>query len=295
MMSKREIHAGDDSTNVQDSEHVTVNHTHHHGVTYADVREIAIDIFKANFYELSENAKNIAVERAELLINKMLEKLQSEAPETLSKIENPDVQYAVINAQKQYARSGKPETLSLLTDLLKDRFLIDEGSLKAIVLNEAIEVLPKLTENQIKIICAIFLVKKVRLSSARFLIENVQKFLTDPGDISNESIPLYEHLLFVGVASHDNLVTSSQNLEYFIRSVYKDELHEKIEGNQKELVEPPIRAQYEIDDISREAFSKWNNSLANRYSLTTVGIAIALAYFNGIWKSEIDLNIWIKD
>jgi len=295
MRSRKEIQAGDESTNIQDSENVTVTNTHNYGVTYADARQIALDVFKANFYELSEAAKATAVERAEQLVNNLMAKIQSQAPESISKIQYPDVQYAVVNAQKHYARSGNTDSLNLLTDLLKDRFLMDEGSLKAIILNEAIEVLPKLTINQIKIICTIFLVKNVKLPKARLLIDNVSQFLFDHGIHAADNLQFYEHLLFVGVAAHDNLVSAEQNLEYFIRKNYKHELNYASEGPNRGKEDPPVINQFIIDDISRDAFNKWNNSFAKRYVLTSVGIAIAVAYYNAEKGANIDLGIWIKE
>lgn len=288
MTDKQDINAGNDSTNIQGRKVIVYNQ----GLEYDQVRQIALDVFKANFYELSETAKATAIERAEELVNNLLSKLQDEAAETIDKFQYPDVQYAVINAQKQFARSGKKESLNLLTDLLKDRFLMEEGSLKAIVLNEAIETLPKITINQIKTMCAIFLVKQTKLENARTLIENLNLFMP-AGDLSSERISFYEHLLFSGVAAHDNLVSSEQNLEYFIRQFYGEELNSKVDGKKLDVIDPPVRNQFIVDDISGSAFEKWNNSFAKRYALTSVGIAIALAFYNGEKNVNIDLGKWI--
>lgn len=290
MTDKQDINAGNDSTNIQGRKVIVYNQ----GLGYDQVRQIALDVFKANFYELSETAKATAIERAEELVNNLLSKLQNEAPETIDKFQYPDVQYAVINAQKQFARNGEIESLNLLTDLLKGRFLMEEGSLKAIVLNEAIETLPKLTINQIKIMCAIFLVKKTKLVNARILIENVNLLMEKPDRKNNNSLAFYEHLLFSGVAANDITVNSEQNLEYFIRQGYSEELNAKIEGSTLDKIDPPVRNQFIVDDISENAFDKWNNSFAKRYALTSVGIAIALAFYNGEKNINIDLGIWIK-
>lgn len=53
--NKKEIVAGDGSTNIQGK---TVNITNNNnGIDYFQARQIAIDVFKANMYELSEVAK----------------------------------------------------------------------------------------------------------------------------------------------------------------------------------------------------------------------------------------------
>jgi len=286
--NKQTQKSGAHSTNVQ------VDTVNNYGISYVDVREIALQTFKDNFYELSESAKKIALERAEELISSFLDKLEKESPSLINKIQEPDIQYAVINAQKQYARSGGPDTLELLSDLLKYRFQAEEGSLKGIVLNESIEVMPKLTTNQIKLITALFLVKNCKLTKARYLIENLSKVMTDKLSVFQNDPVFFEHLIFVGVAAKDVSVRSSQNLEYFIREYYSDELENKIEGSSLSELDPPIRKQFITDSLSESVFEKWNNSYVNGYSLTSVGKAIAVAYYNTLMNASVDLDIWIK-
>lgn len=292
MIGKRkEINAGDNSTNIQ-SEKVIVHQNN--GLGYNEVKQIALDVFKSNFYELSDIANKVAVERAEQLVDKFLSKIEKESPDRIEKIQNPDVQYSLINAQMTYARKGEPLTLELLSDLLKKRFQIEEGSLKGIVLNETINVISKLTINQIKLITALFLVKNCHLANARQLIETLSKFLTDDLIIFLRDKSYFEHLIFVGVAANDVSTLSFQNLEFFIRRNYSEELVEKVEGNTLDVLDPPVRKQYITDQLSESIFDKWNVSAISHYSLTSVGIALSVAYYNALMGTNIDLDIWIK-
>jgi hypothetical protein len=288
----KKINAGDESTNIQ-GEKVYIQQIQQ-GLSYSQVKEVAMDVFKSNFYELSELAKATALERAEQLVNRFLLKLEHESPYLVDKIQEPDVQYAVINAQKQYARNGQPETLELLSSLLKTRFQIEEGSLKGIVLNEAIDAMSKLTINQIKFITALFLVKNCKLPKVRTLIEVLSKVMTDQLVSIQREPSIFEHLIFVGVAAVDVTESASQNLEYFIRSGYSDELEGKIEGITLDVLDPPVRKQFINDSLSESVFEKWNNSIISRYALTTVGKAIAVAYLNAVMNTNINLDIWIK-
>lgn len=287
--SKKRLTAGDDSTNIQ-AEKVNV----YNGISYVDAREIALQTFKDNFYELSEVARRTALERAEELVNAFLNKLKKETPEAISKIEEPDVQYSVINAQKQYARYGQKENLQILVDLLKTRFQMEEGSLKSIVLNESIEVMSKLTINQIKLITALFLVKNCKLVKARHLIEILSKIMTDDLSQFQRDISFFEHLMYAGVAVNDVTNNSSQKLEYFIRSSYSEELVKKVEGNTLDELYPPVREQFITDTLSESVFETWNNSFLSRYALTSVGKTIAVSYYNAAVGANIDLGIWIK-
>ncbi|MCF2649678.1 LPO_1073/Vpar_1526 family protein [Niallia circulans] len=289
--NKKEIKAGDSSTNIQ-GEKVIVHQ--HNGLGYTEVKQVALDVFKNNFYELSESANKVAVERAEQLVDRFLSKIEKESPDEMEKIQNPDVQYSVINAQMTYARKGEPLTLELLSELLKKRFQIEEGSLKGIVLNETISVISRLTINQIKLITALFLVKNCQLTNARQLIETLSKFLTD--DLLNflKDKNYFEHLIFAGVAANDVSTLSTHNLEFFIRRNYSDELVEKVGGNTLNVLDPPVRKQFITDQLSESTFDKWNNSTISQYSLTSVGIAVSVAYYNVVMGTNIDLDIWIK-
>jgi hypothetical protein len=289
--NKQEITAGDSSTNIQGYT-VTVNQT---GLTYSDVKGIAIDVFKANFLELSEVAKATALKRAEELVNNFLRKIENEAPDLANKVQYPDVQFALIKAQSYYARNGQKETLELLTTLLKARFESKETSFKSIVINESIDALSKLTLNHIRFVSVLFLVKNCKLANVRLLIENINKLY--PADITNikKDISFFEHLMFAGITTNDVSTLSHQNLEYLIRINYADELVEKIHGNTLDILEPPVRKQFVIDPISESVFDKWNDSFLKAYTLTSVGKAIAVSYYNSIMQSNINLDIWIKD
>lgn len=291
MDKKHEINSGDNSTNIQ-GRHVLVNQQI--GISYSDARQIALDVFKQNFYELSEEAKSVALERAEQLIDEFLRKLEKELPEEIEKVKDPDAQYTLIKAQSIYARNGEPDTLEILTNLLKERFRVKEDSLKKIVLNEAIETIPKLTINQLNLLTAIFLVKNCKMSKVRVLIESLNSIITDDLVQFLQDRNYFEHLVYVGATSNDITTDSSQNLEYFIRKSYSEELIEKVEGNTLDVLDPPVRNQFIIDTLSESVFNKWNHGYINRYALTSVGIALAVTHFNNVMNANVDLNIWIK-
>ena len=60
------------------------------GISCSDARNIALDVFNANFYKLSEQAALKAVKRAEEITEKFLFRLQKENPEGLVKACEPD-------------------------------------------------------------------------------------------------------------------------------------------------------------------------------------------------------------
>jgi hypothetical protein len=144
------------STAIQAGGNVTIVET---GLTYADVRNIALDIFRTNFYKLAGVAKETAKVRAEEITEAFLSKLQNEHPAGLQKSNDPDFQYALFTVQKEYARNGDKDLGDLLVDLLVDRSKHEQRDILQIVLNESLKTAPKLTENQLAVLSLIFLFK----------------------------------------------------------------------------------------------------------------------------------------
>ncbi len=143
---------GKDSTNLQ-GQNVVINN----GINYSDAKEIALDVFKSNFLELSQTAAFVAKQRAEELVDEFLKKVVEKDPTKIDKIQDPDIQYAIFTAQKEYARSGEKDLEEMLVNILLERIDENSQSLKKIVLNESLEILPKLTNSQLDILTIVFL------------------------------------------------------------------------------------------------------------------------------------------
>lgn len=201
-MTKQSQKGGDDSINVQ-AEQITV---HHHGVTVADVREIASDVFRSNFCKLSGQAAHLARQRAEEITEKFLTKLVEENSTALEQVQDPDFQYALYIVQKEYARKGDKELGDLLVDLLVDRTKEKSRSLKQIVLSESLAVVPKLTVDQLAALSVIFMIRYNKTYAvtvnnldrfARFLDLFIQPFVSQ----LSKKKSCYRHLQYCGCGS----------------------------------------------------------------------------------------------
>lgn len=186
---------GNESTNFQIGGNVTI------GVTYNEARQIALDIFKSNFYEFSEKAAKKALERAEEITEKFVKKFLTEIPELISKLEEPSVQSSMFNVQKEYAKTGDKELEKNLLDILIERIRSDERSLKQIVLDEAILLIPKLTTDQINVLTLIFsliVLNNTDVNNIPSLLNFIDKRLVEfyPEDINSYSF--FTHLQFTG-------------------------------------------------------------------------------------------------
>lgn len=192
--------SGDDSTNLQ-AKSIAI---HHHGISYSDARDIAIDVFKANYLQLSKSAAQIARDRAEELTDKFLEKLKEQNADAIASMETPGMQYALFSAQKEYARTGDKDLESLLVDILIDRSSSTERTIKQIVLDEALSVAPKLTSEQMDALTVNFFIVRTQ----NHAIVNLGKFAeyldSDIGPFVNglaTDTSCYEHLVYTGCGS----------------------------------------------------------------------------------------------
>ena len=105
------------------------------GLSYSDVRDVALDVFRSNFYQLAAPAMETAKARAQEITDDFLKKLQQEYPDGFKKGQDPDFQHALFTVQKDYARTGDKDLGDLLVDLLVDRSKQDQRDILQIVLN----------------------------------------------------------------------------------------------------------------------------------------------------------------
>jgi hypothetical protein len=267
---KQEITGGDYSNNVQGNE-VTV---HQHGMSYSDIKDIAMDVFKSNFYDLGERIETVVNERAEKLINKYLDELKKQSPESLSNTNDPDVRFVIYEAQKNHARRNDDEIADLLVDLLVSRTKQKDQKFITLVCNEALEIIPKLTTKQIDILTVIFIVKHVNIGAV-FNVKDLPLFMNQFLQGINSDEFVFQHLQYSGCIS---ISIGSVNINKILSGAYPND---------------PI-----IDDLQlryQKLIDLWGTTKFENSSLTSVGIAIALSNFKKKTGATWELETWIKE
>lgn len=197
--SKQSQKAGDSSINIQ-AQNINVNQS----LSYDDVKSISKDVFEANFLRLSGISVEIAEKRADELINNFLEILEERNPEALQNAANPDLQYAIFTAQKEYARTGDQELGEILVDILVDRFNEPDRNILQIVLNESLRIAPKLTKDQLSTLSVIFSLKYtkyIEMSDLSSLIHNIDYHISPFVDDITIKHSCYQHLEYTGCGS----------------------------------------------------------------------------------------------
>ncbi len=340
---------GDSSTNVQGKSVVI-----YQGISFADAKEIALDVYKSNFMQLSREAVQVARERAEEITDDFLSKLKKENEQAVASLKDPGMQSALFEAQKQYAKTGDKNLEGLLVDILVERASLSERNIRQIVLDESLGVASKLTTEQMDALTVNFLLVKTRNMSLNnldllgtYLDSHILPFLAELTDKST----CYEHLEYVGCGS----VIHTGNLrpiEHFFRRSYPglfakgfDEnrfnaeigipqdyegliikcLHDsdkyQLNGIDRDTIQRECKKRNISEEITKKMlalynsttmseaeirdyliklkpeiarlFDLWKTSLLSKFSLTTVGIAIAQANFRRRTNLKLDLSIWI--
>lgn len=195
---------GENATAVQAGNDATVRVIHNHGLSYSEVRQVALDVFAANFYELAGAAKETARARAEEITEEFLKKLELDNPEGICKSEEPDFQHALLTVQKEYARTGDKDLGDLLVDLLVDRSKHDQRNILQIVLNESLSTAPKLTDEQLSALAIIFLFKytqNFQIGNHEALGEYFDKHVFPFAERLVKNRSCYQHLEFTGCGS----------------------------------------------------------------------------------------------
>lgn len=175
------------------------------GISAADARAIALDVAKVTFYELTGLAKETMSVRVEEITDNVISKLERDYPDGLKKAVDPDFQFALLTVQKQYGRTGDKDLGDLLVDLLVDRSKQDQRNILQIVLNESLEVAPKLTIGQLATLSIIFLFRytqnNVVVSDEMFgnyFDAHVQPYIHNL--VKNQAS--FQHLEFTGCGSN---------------------------------------------------------------------------------------------
>lgn len=236
-------------------------------------------------------------------INELLNRLQKEKPEAISSFQDPDLQCVLFDAQKAYARSGENRLKNLLVNILVKRAGETDRSFKQIVLNEAINTAPKLTEEQLNTISLVFLLK-YKIMNHIFNLDDLIDFF------NNIVLPLsiniirkeidFKHLEYIGCTNNNMyqfVVDDYDSLELIcsklgIRKALLTKLWKFLESN--------TIGRYDIENTLskfcpgfKKLIQKWDLKPLSKLLLTTVGIVIAQANIHTKDISNYELSEWI--
>ena len=207
---------GDNSTNLQ-GQTIVINQ----GITYEDAKGIALDVFKANYLELSFKAAELATQRAKELVDDFLQQVRQRNPQAINTMEDPGMQYAIYSAQKEYAKTGDKDLSSMLVDVLVDRASMPDRNLRQIVLDESLQIIPKLTISQLDTLTLVFILKYSQNHGINSLItlNSYLKQYLNPFVLSlSKENSLYQHIEYTGCGA---VGLGENKIENILLNTYK--------------------------------------------------------------------------
>lgn len=207
----------DNSTNTQ-IQTVVVNNN---WLDYQWVKEIVLDVFSNNFLVLKNQAIEEAVKRANEFTEKFIIELQDRKIDSMEWVKDPWFQYTLFEAQKNYAKSWDRDMEDVLIDVLVDRLNYTERNLKQIVLDESVQIIPKLTNSQLDALTIIFLLKyskHTNLSDHNWLKRYLETYIKPFVNNLSKEHSAYQHLEFTWCWS---ISMWHRNIEDIFKTNYK--------------------------------------------------------------------------
>lgn len=275
----------ENSSAIQAGGNVTVNN----GLSVAEVKELCLLFLRDNFPALREEAIREAEDNVREFAQELERKIVQNAQFiTLEKFKDPDVQAAINDAVQSSARRGKKANTNVLVDLISERASVSSSDFKDIVMSEAVNVVPKLTQEQISYLSFIHFMTHCGRNGLRH-VSQLEPFSFMALNAVSAGFGLSDsqkrHIQFAGTCS----IMSMMHIDIYdgwINSLFKGLGYtdkEKFKSDVAQFSPSTKRLLEEFDKDSKDG----------KVTLTSVGQAIAIANLS---KSlgRLDYSIWIK-
>lgn len=129
--------------------------TYNSGVSYTDVREICKDVCAHEIQKNSQIALETSKKRLQEFSEECINRIDSEAKNHIELFKNPDIQYSLRNATIPYLRTGDKELKEDLINMFIDRLKENQRTTKQSVIDEAINIIPSLSQPSIALLSTI--------------------------------------------------------------------------------------------------------------------------------------------
>ena len=149
----------------------------YYGLTPQQACQMAMNLFYDNFPKLQEEAKALVEKRVTALMNEIAVQLCKKNITDMSPLADPDVQYTVYEAQKNYARFATNESLSTLSSLVAERIKQnDSGICLKVAIDKAISIVGMLSPAQMDHLSILFIATKVKFSNIKTVADLQARF-----------------------------------------------------------------------------------------------------------------------
>lgn len=133
-----------------------------YGIEPQQALQMTMQLFRDNFPKLQDEARLIAEKRINDLCETLFEKLIKSNFINFDIFKDPDIQYVIFEAEKEYARYGDENLKELLCDILSERMNVKKDSILHFSLNEAIKIVPVLSNKHLDMLSLSYVLKLTR-------------------------------------------------------------------------------------------------------------------------------------
>lgn len=257
------------------------------GLSVSEVRDLCALFLRDNFPRLREEARLTAEEHVRNFAAGLEARLANDAASiAMEKFKEPDVQAAINDAVQASARRGSAANPDILATLISERVAQQTNDYKDMVLSEAVQVVPRLTSQQIALLSFVHAARSMvflNQPSVKALerIGQIALVFSTPGFDLSESQK--RHLQYAGAASVNNILGGD------IFDVQRQE-YKYFGINDAAAFKAALAADAPAYLKLLEQYAKENLFAVH---LTSVGQAIALANISN-YIGKLDYGIWLK-
>ncbi len=252
----------------------------HVGMSYSEVRSLVLDLFEKNFPNLQEMASQAAERNVRSFCASLHKRISKDLdPQDLLRLTDPDVQFVLTDATTQAARSQYEWSRELLAALVVQRIRAQNLDLLKIATNEAISVVGRLTQRQMRIMTLSFILDEylefLEFRSWRELDEYLSLHAYPFLEIGNDILD-FRQLESTGCATR-----SAGSSRFSFPRVLRDRHKNLFSGLRPEHGEEHLREaivrKLELGSIVSET---WGTTYLWTLTLAPVGVVIACCYFD---------------
>lgn len=169
------------------------------GMSPSEACKLATDLFTENFPKLQAQAMDTVNARVDKLMEDIAKKLEEESITDMTAFSEPDVQYAVYEAQKSYARFGTKEMLSILSSLIVNRIECNnENICLKVAVDKAIEISGLLTTKHLDYLALLFSVTQVRFNKINDIEQLRDRLILLNSHFPNIDTSVFQYLNSLG-------------------------------------------------------------------------------------------------
>ena len=217
-VSNQKQTAGNNSVQIIDQ---SVNHHQYNGIRIADVIPIVHGLVKAELEIYQDMADMKAQIRLDEFSKSLESAIESKVADKVEKFSEPSMQFAARQATLGYIKSGDLEQKDMLIDLLVERINTEDRSTKQLLIDEAIQILPKLSSRCIALLTLMtysklkFVGKKSVLDSAVRNMNSVIDNVCNGTNFDLEYLVQSGCAFLVGIIQKENGWWIQQNRESY--------------------------------------------------------------------------------